>query len=969
MYSTASLRKRVLAAWTASPARFREDSNAEEELVHGAYRDRLIVELAQNAADAATRAGVPGRLLLRLHGATLTAANTGQPLDDAGVEGLSTLRASAKRDAEQSIGRFGVGFAAVLAVTDEPQIFSRDGGVRWSRDEAQRVASAIPDLGDELTRRGSAVPVLRLPFDADGTVVEGYDTAVVLPLRDDDAVERVRQMLTAIDDALMLTLPALSDVVIDAAGDARTLTAASPEQLDDVTERRIGNRRWRASTRSGRVSRELVADRPTEERERRDWSVTIAVPMGEDDGVRHLPASVPTVVHAPTPTDDPTALPALIIADLPLDSSRRRVAPGPMSEYLVGEIGAAYATLVGSIDHPGVLRLVPGPLGAGEVDAALHRSVVDALTVAPFVRTASGDRAAPRDIVMVDGLRAAADPSVLGRVLDGLPAAEWWQVTPLKRLGARETSLAEVVDDLATLRLEPTEWRAIYAGLDGADPEELGALPVPLVDGRLVRGPRGVIMATDLDAERLQQFDLRVVHPEAAHPLLARLGAVDGTAAAVLADPRTQAAVEADDDGLLSDAVLLLVAAAWLTSADHEWLSELLIPDRTGYLSPARDLLLPDSPMLDLVADDPDEYAVDAEIYRRHGPDALRAVGVRDGLGIVRDADVVLDEVDHDLDATDGWIDAVRTALPHTATPPVLPGLVAVRDLDAIRSNAWPAALRMLAADPDTRSAVVDPAYVLIDDGSRVRVPSYSAWWLGAYVRINGLALDRHCLASADPTVAALLTPVELDVDGEFARAVGLVTTPDDIDTEVLLDRLADPEVDLSSSRLAAIYRILADRPVVGATPERVRVAVEGGGTAVVDADRAVVVDAPQWLQFDLDAVIVGPSSLAETLGVRLASRDLAGAVGNVGRQVPVPDAVHQVLGDGPSTYWEHDELLVDDGLADWWVDGADVHAATADGLAKGLAWAAGAWERRWLVAEALADPSGLTQLLAEDQF
>ena len=56
-----------------------------------------MVELAQNAADAAVRAGVPGSLLLRLRDGVLTAANTGAPLDPAGVESLSTLRASAKR--------------------------------------------------------------------------------------------------------------------------------------------------------------------------------------------------------------------------------------------------------------------------------------------------------------------------------------------------------------------------------------------------------------------------------------------------------------------------------------------------------------------------------------------------------------------------------------------------------------------------------------------------------------------------------------------------------------------------------------------------------------------------------------------------------------------------------------------------------------------------------------------------------
>src|SRR5829696_10507254 len=128
-FDTAAVRRRVLTAWGDSAARFREDANAEEDLVRGGYRDRLLVELAQNAADAAARAGVPGRLRLELAGDTLRAANTGAPLDADGVQGLATLRASAKRNDPGTVGRFGVGFAAVLAVSDEPAIVSANGGI------------------------------------------------------------------------------------------------------------------------------------------------------------------------------------------------------------------------------------------------------------------------------------------------------------------------------------------------------------------------------------------------------------------------------------------------------------------------------------------------------------------------------------------------------------------------------------------------------------------------------------------------------------------------------------------------------------------------------------------------------------------------------------------------------------------------------------------------------------------------
>src|SRR4051812_49532531 len=159
-FGTAGIRRRVLAAWSADPARFREDANAEEDLVRGGYRDRLLVELAQNAADAAVRAGVPGRLRLELTGETLRAANTGAPLDAAGVQGLATLRASAKRDEAGSVGRFGVGFAAVLAVSSEPAVVAEAGGGRVSAGRRRGGINAVPTPAARAGRpgRGGARP-------------------------------------------------------------------------------------------------------------------------------------------------------------------------------------------------------------------------------------------------------------------------------------------------------------------------------------------------------------------------------------------------------------------------------------------------------------------------------------------------------------------------------------------------------------------------------------------------------------------------------------------------------------------------------------------------------------------------------------------------------------------------------------------------------------------------------------------
>ncbi|WP_418953254.1 sacsin N-terminal ATP-binding-like domain-containing protein, partial [Streptomyces viridochromogenes] len=319
-FGTARLRRGVLDAWGASPARFREDANAEEDLALGGYRDRLVVELAQNAADAAHRAGVTGRLRLTLHPAdhegpaVLAAANTGAPLDATGAESLSTLRASAKREqGPGAVGRFGVGFAAVLAVSDEPAVLGRHGGVRWSLAEARELAAETarysPGLGDELRRRDGHVPLLRLPLPAEGTAPDGYDTVVVLPLRDTAAQDLAERLLGSVDDALLLTLPGLAEIVVETADGVRTLRRSEDEGYVRIDDTATGTHRWRTVTHGGPTDAELLKDRPVEERLRPHWSVTWAVPV-DGEGAPRYPRTTP-VVHAPTPTDEPLGIPAL----------------------------------------------------------------------------------------------------------------------------------------------------------------------------------------------------------------------------------------------------------------------------------------------------------------------------------------------------------------------------------------------------------------------------------------------------------------------------------------------------------------------------------------------------------------------------------------------------------------------------------------------------------------------------------
>jgi len=1032
-FGTARLRRGVLDAWATSPARFREDANAEEDLVLGGYRDRLVVELAQNAADAAARAGVPGRLRLTLRDGVLCAANTGAPLDATGVESLSTLRASAKRDAgDSAVGRFGVGFAAVVAVTDEPAVVGRHGGVRWSLPEARTLADETarhsPGLGTEIRRRDGHIPLLRLPFAAEGTAPDPYDTVVILPLRDTAAEDLAERLLNAVDDALLLALPGLAEVVIEVGDDApRTLSRRTDGADTVVADTRDGTTRWRTAAAHGTLDKELLADRPVEERSRPYWSVTWAVPV-DTDGTPARPRTSP-VVHAPTPSDEPLGVPALLIASLPLDTTRRHVAPGPLTDFVVERAAEAYVELLAAWRPvtTGIIDLVPGPLGKGELDGTLRQAILNRLPRTPFLPPAIApptdenelptedselpESLRPRDAEVVEG--AGADTvQVLAEVLPTLLPAGLERRVELRTLGVARVPLTDAVDRLAGLEKDPGWWRRLYDSLAGVDPDRLTGLPVPLADGRTTIGPRQVLLPTpdsaQVEPEVLARLGLKVAHPDAAHPLLEKLGALPATPRAVLTTPQVRAAVAAslDDEGgavwdepapdaeELADTVLALVRDADLEPGDEPWLGALALPDEEGELAPAGELVLPGSPFAQVMREDELAF-VDADLADRWGEQPLAACGVLATFALVRATDVVLDPDELDprdsdfaepddpglLDSVDVWSEDVLDRFPDTPVPPVATELVAVRDLDLVDDDRWPQALALLA-QPPLRDAITQQVRILLPDGTHEVVRPYTAWWLRGHPVLDGRRPAGLLAAGGDPLLRGLYD--EADATGfddeQVLRALGVRTSVAALLDEPggaaeLLDRLADPDREVTGTQLHALYSALADLdPDQVTLPDDLRAVVDGEVT-VVDAADAVVVDSPDLLPFTSGTPLlpVRPSraaELAELFQVRRLSESVTGSVDSEGTEHDVPDSVRVLLGPlTPATYVEHEELVVDGVEIDWrrTRDGV-LHASTLEGVAAGLAWAAGQWPRRFEVAALLEDPSR-TEELARDRW
>ncbi|GAA3201875.1 sacsin N-terminal ATP-binding-like domain-containing protein [Actinocorallia longicatena] len=945
VFGTGEIRRRVLAGWEAGAARFREDANAEEDFGRGGYRGRVVVELAQNAADAAVRAGVPGHVVFSLAGDVLTADNNGSALDAAGVESLSTLRVSTKRGTG-AVGRFGVGFSAVVAVSEEPSITSGGAAVAWSAERTRAEVAGIAALAGELEARKGQVPLLRLPYEGvPGIVPEGFTTRVTLPLASAEAVRAVEEQLEAVGAALLLALPGLSSLTVTTANGTRTLASEWAGDGDvTITETAVtlgGDGSgvgtevtvWRTVEAHGEIAAELLADRPVEERERPFWQVRWAVRDDFTWGER--------VVHAPTPSAEPLDLPALLIAGFPMGTDRRHVAEGPLTGFLVDRAAEAYLDLLRRFDGPELLALVPGPVAAGTVDAAL-RHVITGLLPGAAVLPFEGGRVRGRDAAVVDGPPGLAE--IVGEVVDGVLPERWPVRNPgLRALGVRRIGIADAVDALAGVRRDAAWWRGTYDVLATGDLGELGALPVPLVDGRVVRGPRGVLLGRDLPSG-LDVLGLRIADPEADHPLLTRLGAVEAGPRQVLSDPAVRIAVENsfEDSGEIADAILRLAEGL---DALEPWLSDLALTGRDGEPYAAGELLFADSPLVEIMGPDSPFGIVSDELVERYGRAALEAVGVLWTFAVLRAEDPDLDELD--LDGVDAW------DLPQGH----LPELAAVRDLELVRD--WPAALRLLAAPP-LREVVLEPLRML--DGTTV--PSYTSWWLTAHDVLGG---PRRA-PNADPILEGLYDLAPEGLDPEFARALGVRRFLDDLPPDELLDRLADPARTVTRTQLRELWTWLAGASDL-APPDSVR-AVVGESMEIVPADDAIIVDAPYTLPLLITQPLVllphtEAEALSDLLDLPLATDELAGEITSEGTVRPVPQTVLDLFPEAPETYFHHAPLVVDGHEVSWWYDGAP-HASTPQGLARAMAWELGRWSDRHLLSAILADPGSAAVDLAE---
>jgi len=347
---------RCLEVYDKDPNRVQEDANGERRISEGGYHNRQLEELLQNAVDAARHDG--SRIEVVLTRRTLYVANDGEPFSEEGLLSIMASDLSTKDDAK--VGRFGIGFKSVLAVSDSPKVFSRSVSFGFDRGWSE----------DMLRREGykaDRYPVMRLAQLLDPAAQAGEDselrglmawasTVVVIPLK--VSSENLSKRLNGFPAEFILFSPHISRAELRnlAQDPVNRVISAEPTE-DGLTRLRVGSNEslWKVVRTAHHPSREALLDGGySAEREEVTVSYAVRVPPGKNDGN----------FWAYFPTGDETTLSGIVNAPWKLSEDRLRVLPGRFNgEILRGVVPDLVGEALRAFDtrkNPGdVLDVLP----------------------------------------------------------------------------------------------------------------------------------------------------------------------------------------------------------------------------------------------------------------------------------------------------------------------------------------------------------------------------------------------------------------------------------------------------------------------------------------------------------------------------------------------------------------------------------------------------------------------------------
>jgi hypothetical protein len=399
-----------------------QNAGSAEERVRTDYRGRYAIELLQNAHDACADADTIGQAWLRLTPTALLVANQGVPFTADRIDSLLQLGDSSKkadRAEHHTIGYKGVGFSAVLEITDQPQIISASTRFCFHRH------AALERVGQVLGSQPRAVPMRYFPFPLnqddlgeDSAAVEdllngGAVTVIRLPLVNPRKSKEVQaELQSGLRPETLLFMPHLQRLTLETPASAirwsrRAGHRVAPGQLQHLREEGGTTRSWLIASRTVALDKAEVAalDDPLWASVRQA-NISVGVPWrdGKPD-----PDRGDQPMHVYFPTDDRLGRPLLVHGDFYVQSNRRRITSAGRGADVSRAIAAAAADLTADLavalaDHGNTLLRTLAPCGPADGFGSVLAQMIDArLRERRILRPA--DQSAP---VAAAGLRRVA---------------------------------------------------------------------------------------------------------------------------------------------------------------------------------------------------------------------------------------------------------------------------------------------------------------------------------------------------------------------------------------------------------------------------------------------------------------------------------------------------------------------------------------------------------------------------------
>ena len=367
------LERVALKVYEIKPSQLVADKRREQGISRD-YKGREILELLQNAADAAKKANKRGRVRVELNPTGLVVANTGVGFTTGGVKSLQTADLSPKRSKNSKlIGSKGLGFRSVLNWSRHPVILSGAlhlaYNIRYAESLIEKLANQVDEvravLEDEQAIGGSPIPLLPFPIHLNSEInkeyiedsdllarcevlkAEGFDTVIAMPFDRGTCFDNAHQQLQQLRPEFLffsewieilsvsiknnqLELPIIDKTWQSLLQDDEAVVLLEKDHLAGTETKKC----WRLFTDSGDIDKSLLRDSDDPD----NYHLVVAL---QEEGLAE-----PANLYSFFPTSIPLPLHALCHASLDLEQNRKHLQEGDANRFVLQRLAIFLANII-----------------------------------------------------------------------------------------------------------------------------------------------------------------------------------------------------------------------------------------------------------------------------------------------------------------------------------------------------------------------------------------------------------------------------------------------------------------------------------------------------------------------------------------------------------------------------------------------------------------------------------------------